>query len=157
MENREMRRKDRKTDEAAAYAVAEKCGWFVLSVTLANGEPYCVPLSMVRMGNALYFHCAKSGLKTEALRRDARVCVCCVGEVSPVEGELALLYESAIIRGRAEEVTDKAEMTAALRALGERYTPASMPAFPAELKRDLAHAAVWKIEIESISGKSRKK
>lgn len=157
MENREMRRKDRKTDEAAAYAVAEKCGWFALSVTLANGEPYCVPLSMVLRESALYFHCAKCGLKTEALRRDARVCVCCVGEVSPAEGELALEYESAIIRGRAEEVTDKAEMTAALRALGERYTPASMPAFAAELHKDLAHTAVWKIEIESISGKSRKK
>ena len=98
-----MRRKDRKTDEAAAYAVAEKCGWFALSVTLANGEPYCVPLSMVLRESALYFHCAKCGLKTEALRRDARVCVCCVGEVSPAEGELALEYESAIIRGRADE------------------------------------------------------
>lgn len=151
-----MRRKDRETDEAAALAVADKCEYAVLSTINEDGTPYCVPVSPVRDGRFIYFHCAKAGQKVDNLRRSPAVCLACVGDTFRPPDEFTTAYESAIIFGAATEVTEDGERIRALRLLCQRHTPAHMDAFDAEVERSLPRTGVWKISIERITGKAKK-
>lgn len=64
------------------------------------------------MGDKLYFHCAKEGHKTDLLRRDDRVCVTFVGADDPAFVAPAMYttyFQSAVVIGRASEVTEPEE------------------------------------------------
>ena len=63
-----MRRKDREQSREFALDIADNCDYAVMSVVDPEGKPYCVPLSIVREGEKLYFHCALEGFKTDCLR-----------------------------------------------------------------------------------------
>ena len=67
-----MRRKDRERDRAFAYDVIDRCEYGVAAMAGEGGAPYCVPLSLVRLGDTLYFHCALEGTKLDCLRRSPR-------------------------------------------------------------------------------------
>lgn len=151
-----MRRKDREMDEDFAMQVAEKCSYGVLSMILPDGRPYGVPLSVCRMGNSMYFHCAMSGQKTEALGQNPQVSLTCVGTVKPYPSGFTMEYESAVITGIAVPVTEETEKLAALRTICEKYCPENMDAFEASAARSLPRTAVWRIEIVSITGKRKK-
>lgn len=47
-----MRRKDREMPPEFALTVADKCEYAVISMTDISGEPYCVPVTIARDGNA---------------------------------------------------------------------------------------------------------
>ena len=64
-------------------------------------------------------------------------------------------YESACIRGRAEEVTDTEEKIEALRLLCVRHTPANMANFDAAVKGSLARTAIWRVKVYEITGKRK--
>lgn len=151
-----MRRKDREMDGNFALNVADNCAYAVMSVIKPDGSPYCVPLSIAREGGNIYFHCAKEGLKLECLKRDNRVCVCCVGNVKPVPGKFTTEYESAVIDGHANEVDDDEEKISALRAICLKYTPDNMEKFDAAIAKSLERTGIWKIHIESITGKCKR-
>ena len=151
-----MRRKDREKSKDFALAVADKCAYAVMATVNPDGSPYCIPLSLAREGEWLYFHCAMEGQKLDNLRHQNRVCVCCVGDVKPVPGVFSIGYESAVIKGPASEITDREEKIRALFLISERYTPDNMPAFDEAIVKDLERTGVWKIHIDEISGKERK-
>lgn len=148
-----MRRKDRQTDRESALAVVDGSAFATLALSDGNA-PYAVALSIARIGENLYFHCAKSGKKIDLLRQNPRVCVSFVGEVIPSEREFATNYCSAVVYGTAEEVTDVSEKIAVLRAIARRYTPQA-EGVDDEIARDLQHVSVWKIPMEEITGKRR--
>ena len=54
----------------------------VLAVSGDNGFPYAVPLSHFYMNGKLYFHSAKEGHKVDALKREAKVSFCVIGQDS---------------------------------------------------------------------------
>lgn len=152
---RPMRRKDREMPEEFAWAVADRCPWAVLAMAGRSGEPYCVPVSIAREGKRLYFHAARAGQKTDFLRDNPRVCLSCVGETRLDPAEFSIDYESAILRGTASLVTDDGERRHALELISQRYAPGNMEGFPAELEKGLPATAVWRIDVEEISGKRR--
>ena len=139
----------------AALAIADKCAYSVLATVNPDGTPYCVPLSMAREGEWLYFHSATEGHKIENLKNNNRVCVSCVGEVKAAPGEFSLSYESAIINGTAIEITANEEKINALKIISQRYTPDNMAAFDSALEKHLVRTMVWKIRIDEISGKGK--
>lgn len=151
-----MRRKDREMGCAFAEEVADTCDFAVISMISEDGMPYSVPVSAVRDGTVLYFHSAMKGRKTDCLRCHPRVHICCVRGVSPHRSQFTTSYESAMIAGSAQEVTDLSEKRAALKLLCERYCPGNMGAFENEFAASSARTAVWKIKIEEITGKCRK-
>jgi nitroimidazol reductase NimA-like FMN-containing flavoprotein (pyridoxamine 5'-phosphate oxidase superfamily) len=151
-----MRRKDREKPKDFALEVADKCAYSVMATVNPDGSPYCVPLSLARKGEWLYFHCAPEGHKIENLKRNNRVCVSCVGKQKAIPGDFALEYESAVIVGTASEVTDREEKIRALEIISRRYTPENMAAFDNAVEKSLDITAVWKIHIDGISGKGRK-
>jgi nitroimidazol reductase NimA-like FMN-containing flavoprotein (pyridoxamine 5'-phosphate oxidase superfamily) len=151
-----MRRKDREMDSCFALSIADKCEYAVISMIDLSNKPYCIPVSPVRIGEYLYFHCAMDGKKVDILEVNPNVCVCCVGNTHPMENEFTTEYESAIIVGKAEEVTGDHEKVQALRAICEHHTPMNMGKFDAEIGRSLIHTAVWRIHIDEITGKRKK-
>ena len=108
-----MRRSDRARDRSFAFDVIDRCGHGVAALSTGGEGPYCIPLSLVRVGDDLFFHCALEGRKLDLLRRDPRVCVTFVGEDTPVFLEPAMYstyFQSAIVTGTAQEVTGEAEV-----------------------------------------------
>ncbi len=154
-----MRRKDRERDKAFAYDVIDHCEYGVAA--LAGGEegPYCVPLSLVRVGDELFFHCALRGHKLDLLRSDPRVCVTFVTGTQPTyiaeENNYTTFFRSAIVTGTAREVTDPAGKEAALRALCEKLMPDDMADFDKAVSRSLGVTGVWSIAIQEAVGKEK--
>ena len=151
-----MRRKDREMPREFALTVADKCAYSVIAMVNPDGSPYCIPLSMAREGEWLYFHSAMEGHKIDNLRHNNQVCISCVGGQKAIPGAFALEYESAVIYGTASEVTDREEKIGALALISKRYTPDNMAAFDKYTEQHLDVTAVWKIHIDGISGKARK-
>ena len=150
-----MRRKDRQRSEEFAWAVTDRCGWAVLSCVQPDGTPYSVPLSRAREGGRVYFHCAEEGRKTEALRSNPKVCLSCVGDTNPAQDDFSMEYESAILFGTAALVEEREEKIHGLRLISQRYTPFKMKDFDRVIEAALDHTAVWRIDVESITGKAR--
>lgn len=152
-----MRRKDRERDQAFAYNVIDRCEYGVMA--MSGEEPYCVPLSFVRVGDALYFHCALQGRKLDLLRADPRVCVSFVTDTQPLyiadELNYTTFFRSAVVTGQAFEVTDPQEKTEALRALCQKLMPDDMADFDKAIVRSLGVTGVWGVRIEQAIGKEK--
>lgn len=151
-----MRRKDRQMPEEFALAVIDKCSFAQVAMTDEKGNPYCVPLSVAGDGGSIYFHSAFEGTKTDILKRNPKVYVSCVGDVTPATDRFTTEFESAAFSGTACEVTDIQEKIRALRLICEKYTPANMKNFDDAIAKSLDRTAVWKIRIENLTGKRKK-
>ena len=153
-----MRRNDRTQDREFSLALIDRCSHGVMALSTGESIPYCLPLSFVRLEDALYFHCAQEGRKLELLRRFPQVCVTFVGDDRPVFVPPAMYstyFQSVIVTGTASEVTDPLKKAEALRALCQKTTPEYMDGFPAAVEKSLSVTAVWKIHMEEISGKAK--
>lgn len=153
-----MRRNDRKQDRAFALALIDRCTHGVMALSTGEDTPYCLPLSFVRVGDGLYFHCAAQGRKLDLLRRCPRVCVTFVGDDRPHFQPPAMYstwFQSAVVTGTAQEVTDPSEKRKALRALCQTLTPEHMDGFDAAMEKSLSVTSVWRIQIEELSGKAK--
>lgn len=155
-----MRRNDRAQGRDFSLALIDRCTHGVMAISTGEPVPYCLPLSLVRIGEDLYFHCALEGRKIDLLRRFPQVCVTFVGDDRPAfvaPAEYTTYFQSAIVTGTASEVTDPGEKTEALRALCQKVTPEHMDSFEAAIGKSLAITAVWKVHMEDISGKAKLK
>ncbi len=149
-----MRRKDRliehRADIDAIIAGSEVCR-LALSV---KDEPYLVPLSFGYDGDAIYVHTAKKGKKIDYFKANNRVCFEFETNVRYVrDGSDAcsstFSFESVIGYGNISEEVDAEHKQYALRQISLHYgeTP---NAFPQDAVRKVR---VWKVSIESVSGK----
>ena len=152
----EMRRKDRRMPEEFAWEVVDKCEYAFLAMTAENGEPYGLPVTIVRNGSCVYFHSAMEGRKVGCLRKAPRVCLTCVGNTKVLPEQYTTLFESAVAFGTAEEITEEAEKIEALRLLCLRYAPGHMDRFDKSIAASLKRTAIWKITIDEISGKAKR-
>ncbi len=150
-----MRRKDRQMPTEFALQVVDKCQYATLSM-ICDEKPYCLPISIIRSENDIYFHCAKAGKKYDALCKNNNVCLSCVGDINLVPGEFTTEYESAIVFGKATEVFADDEKIMALKLLCQRYAPTNMAGFDNAIKTSLSRTSIWKISIDQITGKRKK-
>lgn len=156
----EMRRKDRSRGKEFSLELIDRCTHGVMALTTGEDTPYCLPLSLVRVGDALYFHCAHQGRKVELMRANSKVCVTFIGGDRPAyldKGEYTTFFQSVIVTGTVREVTDDGEKTQALRALCQKLTPQAMDGdkFEQAVSRSLPATGVWRIDMEEISGKEK--
>ena len=150
-----MNRKDSEiTDPAEAIALLARCDTIRLGLNSPDG-PYVVPLSFGLEASGerpvVYFHCAQRGLKSDCIRRDPRVCVeadVCHGMVRTARGATAR-YESFIGFGTAVEVQGEEK----LRGLKALLAHCGMTDYPLAECGNLAHTAVYKIELTRFSSK----
>ena len=148
-----LRRKEREMNRDDALLVMDEAEYATLAMADARGCPYCVPVNLVRVGESLYFHGAQQGKKTDILRQNPRVCACFVCGVEIVQSKYTTHYRSVIVTGTAYEVTEPTQKIEALFALSQRFCPDFLDQFDQELARCLPATAVWRIQIETVTGK----
>lgn len=151
-----MRRKDKEMPESFALQVADSALWAVMSLVDSDNNPYGVPINIVRKDKNIYFHSAKQGFKLDCLAHQKKVCLTCVGDNSLAPMEFTTKYQSSILRGVAIEVMEDEEKVMALRILGEKFAPSNVEKLQGEIHAFLSQTSVWKIEIESATGKENK-
>lgn len=150
-----MRRADRERDSSFALQVIDSCEYGVAAISTGEETPYCIPLSLVRVGEELYFHCALEGRKLDLLRKNPKVCITFVEYNQSAEDAFTTYFRCAVVEGTAYEVTEQADKIAALRALCEKLTPANMADFDNAIERSLSRTGVWGIHMDQITGKEK--
>ena len=154
---REMRRKRQALTQAQCQAILEQGSCGVLALSGDGGYPYAVPLSYLYHQGKLYFHCAKSGHKLDALRREPKASFCVVAQDQVAPLEYTTLYRSVIVFGRLRELEDDREKRAAIEALALKYAPQDPPAHREEaIRRDWGPLCVLELTPEHVSGKQGK-
>lgn len=151
-----MRRKTRALDLKTAKDLLLKAEYGVLAVSGDNGYPYAVPLNFVYADDAIYFHCAKSGHKIDAIKNDARVSFCAVPYATVAPSEYTTMYESVIVFGEAEIVTEKAEQHRAAVLLSQKHACGTEEEIEAEIERFKDALCIVKINITHITAKSNR-
>lgn len=111
----------------------EVVGYLGLS---GDGQPYVVPLNYAYLAGKILFHCALTGQKLDAIRRNPHVCFTVgrqTGEVRDHAGgpPCHVDSESVICYGRARLLDELAERESALNAFNRRYRP-DAPDLPRE-------------------------
>ena len=154
---REMRRKRQALTQAQCQAILEQGSCGVLALSGDGGYPYAVPLSYLYHQGKLYFHCAKSGHKLDALRREPKASFCVVAQDQVAPLEYTTLYRSVIVFGRLRELEDDREKRAAIETLALKYAPQDTPAHREEaIRRDWGPLCVLELTPEHVSGKQGK-
>lgn len=151
--NTSMRRNDRCKYEDFAFDVLDRADYSVLAMTDEDGFPYCIPISLVRIDDKLYFHSAYEGKKCRAMLKNPKVCITAATDVRPAP--FTTFYSSAVVRGNAALVDDDKLKIMVLKALSERFSPDAMDGFDKALDSSLKRTAIWSVEIESITAKQK--
>ena len=150
-----MRRKDREKDRDFALKVIDHAPFGVAAFVDEKGDPYAIQLSIVRVGEFLFFHSAHEGAKNDIIKRNPRTCVTFASNVIPAKDSFTTSYESAIVKGVVTEVFDDDEKTEILRALSIRFCPDNMGRFDEAIKMSLGRTAIFKISMDEVTGKAK--
>ncbi len=157
MEFRPMRRQRQELTERECVGILSRATSGVLAVLGDGGYPYAVPLSYVYAQGRVYFHCARSGHKLDAVRRCSQASFCVVDQDRVIPAEYTTYYRSVILFGRVREVTEAAETRRALLELADKYAPEETEARRDEMiSRDLPAVHVLALEVEHMTGKEAK-
>lgn len=153
---KKIRRSDRQLDRAEAMDILTNAEYGTLCTSGENSEPYGTPLNHVVIDGDIYFHCANAGHKIENLKVNSNVCFVAVTKAQAVyANDFTTHYESAIVHGQAAEVCDHKDKESILHKLCLRHLPEHMDKFEMT-EQLLARTAVWKINIEQITGKANR-
>ncbi len=150
---RKMRRCERLMTEENTFKLLEKEKYGILSTIGSDGYPYGVPLNYVYCDNAIYFHCAKNeGHKIENINNSKKISFTIVGKSDVNSEKFTTNYESVIIFGKISEITENKEIY--LEKLIDKFAPEFKEAGMKYINTGGHKAAVYKIDIEHITGKS---
>ena len=154
MEFRKMRRFQQELPEKECIEILERNTSGVLAVLGDGGYPYAVPLSYVYRGGGLYFHCAKSGHKLDAIKSCDRVSFCVIDQDRVIPEQYTTCFRSVIVFGRAGIMTDEDEIRDAIERLAVKYAPGdSKENRDAAIRREFGALRMVKIKVEHMTGK----
>lgn len=120
---REMRRKRQALAAEEMADVLRKGTSGVLALSGDDGYPYAVPISYVYDGNKIFFHCAQSGHKLDAIHRNAKASFCVIDQDQIVPEKYTTYFKSVIVFGQIGVMEDEMEMRAAIEKLAIKYAP----------------------------------
>ena len=151
---REMRRKNQLLSDAVSRDILEKNTSGVLSLMGDDGYPYGVPLSYVLVGDKLFFHCAKTGHKIDAIRREEKASFCVIDQDKVVSEEYTTHFRSVIAFGRVHILEGEEEKRNALRLLAGKYSAEQGEAgIEAEIDKSFADVCMLQFDLEHVTGK----
>ncbi|WP_280233514.1 pyridoxamine 5'-phosphate oxidase family protein [Nocardia cyriacigeorgica] len=152
------RLKDRaRTDRADLDAVLD-AGLICHLGVLLGGVPVVLPTAYGRDGNLLYLHGSTgAGNLRAALEQDVSVAVTLVDGVVYARSAMhfSMNYRSAVVLGRAVEITDPQQRLHGLRVIVEHAAPGSWDRVRPPNKKELAATTVLALELTEASVKIR--
>ncbi len=151
-----MRRTDRQLTELEIEPILQNAEYGILSTIGQNGYPYSVPLNFVYCDGRIYFHCALDvGSKITNMLMNPKVCFVVVGHTKPLPDKFSTEYESVIIFGQAENVSDSKKQMV-LEELIHKYSKGFEESGAKYIQSAASKVSVFEIRIEHITGKVRK-
>lgn len=151
---REMRRKKQALSWEESVAILETGTAGVLALSGDGGYPYAVPMSYVYDEKKIYFHCAKSGHKLDAIQRNAKASLCVVARDDVMPQRYTTYYQSVIVFGTLRILEDEAEKRAAIEKLAIKYAPEhDAVARSAAIEREWEPLCMLEMAVEHITGK----
>lgn len=144
----------RRRDEDWAMEQFEKSEYVYVAMNGNDGVPYNLPLCVVRIEDALYFHTALEGTALELLRKNNRVCVTCTTFTQRDPQHTTLQFRSAMAFGTVTEVSDTEAKGQIMLRFFAKYLPEDVASkFDAYAVRAAARASVWRIAVDEAVGK----
>lgn len=148
---RTMRRFKQQLSSEETERILRNGKYCVMAVSGDDDYPYAVPVNYVYDGAAIYIHSAAQGHKIDALRRNPKCSLCIVDKDDVIPEEFTSYFRSVIVFGMAHFVESTEEKVAALRLLGDKYSPGIDP--DAEISRFIKTVCIVRIDINSVTGK----
>lgn len=136
--------------------ILKAASYGTLAVIGDGGYPYAVPLNFVYYNDKIYFHCAKSGHKIDAISENSKVSFCIVNEEKVIPEKYTTYYKSVIAFGNAKEVVDDKLKREAVTALAKKYVPFSDDEIEKEVDAFFKPLCVVEISLDHITGKEYK-
>lgn len=150
---REMRRIKQILSPEESIDILVKGTSGVLAVSGDDGYPYAVPLSYVYCDSKLYFHCAKTGHKLDAIAGNSKVSFCVIDLDHVVPEAFTTYFRSVIAFGKARILDEETEKRSALERLAARYSPDHEEGRLKEIDQQLSRVCLVELSIEHLSGK----
>lgn len=150
---RELRRKRQLLPPNECVQILETGTSGVLAVSGDDGYPYAVPLSYVYCDSKIYFHCAKSGHKLDAVMRDPKVSFCVIDQDLIVPEEYTTYFRSVIVFGKIKILAEDTEKRAAIEKLAAKYSPMQEEGRKNEIDKEFPALCMLELSIEHMSGK----
>lgn len=149
---RKMRRCKQLLSMEKNLKIMNRCTNGVLACLGDDNYPYAVPLSYVYCKDKIYFHCAKSGHKIDAITKNPKVSFSVIDEDTIVSEEYTTYFRSVIVFGKAR-IAEGDEYLEAFKALVEKY--AGNQPEEAKLKEIMGctQSYILAIDIEHLTGK----
>lgn len=152
-----MRRKDKEiTKNEEIYEILKK-GKFATISMCRDSEPYIVTLSYGydQESNALYFHCAKEGLKLKFLNSNSNACGTVIEDYGYVMNECNHSYRSVVFRGKVNIIKDLAEKKKGINVMLNQLETNPLQIKEKSLKdeADYYKPCILRFDITEITGK----
>ena len=151
---REMRRKKQLLTEDISREILQRNTSGVLSLMGDEGYPYGVPLSYVLAGDKIFFHCAKTGHKIDAIRSCEKASFCVIDQDKIVSEEYTTYFRSVIAFGRVHILESDEEKLHAIRILARKYSgDQGEEGINQEIGKSFANLCMLQFDIEHLTGK----
>ena len=151
---RKMRRIKQQITEDECIRILKENHRGVFSMIGDDGYLYGIPLNHYYSEDdgVLYFHCAKTGHKLDAIKTCDKVSFCVYDKGYRKEGEWALNINSVVIFGRMKLVTDEEKTREICINLARKFTD-DEEYLEKELKYSLPNVQCLELIPEHITGK----
>lgn len=151
---REMRRGKQQVSDQECKLLLRREKRAVLAVNGDDGYPYAQPINFYydEEENSIYFHCAKSGHKIDAMNRDDKVCFTLWNHGYKVDGHWEWNVTSVVAFGRVNLVTEADVVVDRVRKLARKYYP-SEEEIDRVMAGHLDRLQLYVIKIEHMTGK----
>lgn len=153
---REMRRKNQQLSVSECEQILEAATSGVLAVSGDDGYPYAVPLSYVYADGKLYFHCAKSGHKLDAVERCGKASFCVISKDDVLPEKYTTLFKSVIVFGKIRVLKTADEMSEPIMTLTRKYVEGDDEGIAGEFEMFKNNMYMLALDIEHMSGKQCK-
>ncbi len=153
------RHAERSADVAMVRRVLDEALTCTVSWVDPDGGPRALPTIQARIDDVLYLHGSRAARAWKAVAAGAEVCV-----VATLIDELVLArtsphhsmnYRSAVVYGRAREVTDPEELVAAARAITRHVLPGREQDAAEPREKDWRETLILAMPIDEASAKVR--
>ena len=151
---REMRRSKQQLSEEECIRLLISQPRGILSMIGDDGYPYGIPMDhwYSETDNTVYFHCAKTGHKIDAITACDKVSYCVMDEGCRNDGEWALNFRSVVLFGRIRIVEDEEKKREICTNLVRQFTD-DEEYLEKELTNAFPRVNCLALTIEHMSGK----
>jgi hypothetical protein len=149
---RKMRRFNQQLSNEEVIEILNAGKTAVLGLVGDGGYPYTVPVNYVYTDGKIYFHCAKSGHKIDAIKQCDKISLCVVARDDVIKEKLTTCFTSVIVFGKARILETDEEIFNAAEILGLKYND-DKEVVDKEIKREWDALSCVEITIEHMTGK----